>query len=381
MFNKCIPLFCLSINYHKVSCCIRKKFNISIDDIPNYIKEIKNKCSFIKGIMVLSTCNRFEIYFTVNTLTNNLYADVEFFLSNYFSVDIHDLRTYVLWFYSDNAIEHLFKLSAGLDSLILGENEILGQIKRAYKTSVINKYSDNILNICIQHAVHCGKNIRNIGKLQGTAISYGTIVADDISKFCKKKSNPKILLVGGSGQLGRVVIPNILNRVEATIYATIYHHTLHIKDKRVIPILYKDRYKYISECSVIISMTCSPHYVFSYNDIANSLNNNYPDTKKLFIDVSLSNDIDPDIANFKNIELHNLDDFQKIIKKNQLDRNLWASSIDKFLEKSIDKVINELNLKSFLSNNANVKNIDLIYKFKKYMNFHDFANYLEGLSI
>ena len=175
-------MFCISLSYKNANENIRSNLSLTDDMLS------ETHCG-----VLLNTCNRIEFYGV-----DSPYETVD----KYFS----SVKKYILIYENDGAIMHLFKVACGLDSMLLGEDEILGQVKTAYAYSLENGYTDYELNTIFQSAITCAKRIKTDTLLSKSSVSVATLVVD----LCKKYQSGKktVLVIGGSGDIGNKIIKN-----------------------------------------------------------------------------------------------------------------------------------------------------------------------------
>ena len=150
--NRTISLYALVISYKKVPVEIRKLFSFSKDEIGIFLAKLK-EIQGVEGAVVLSTCNRTEVYFSYDDSRRHIseiICDVEVLFSSFKDLAVTALRKWVLSYMGIGAVKHLFHVTSGLDSAVLGENEIVAQVKEAYGITVENEFADFVINTVFQ---------------------------------------------------------------------------------------------------------------------------------------------------------------------------------------------------------------------------------------
>ena len=223
-------------------------------------------------------------------------------------IDPEELKEQTFVFDGDRAANHLFHVTAGFDSMVLGEDEILRQIKTAYLFSKDNGYTDYELNTIFQGAICCAKKIKTKTRLSKTSTSIASLAATRIHNY--KRGKKKVMIIGATGDTGNKVMLNLLSYGDCQIYTT--KHISHINNTNVEIIPYADRYDYIGNMDVVVSATKSPHYTVTSGKLKNSCG----EKKHLFIDLAVPRDIDEDITNISGNQLIAIDDFEAIASEN-----------------------------------------------------------------
>ncbi|MBS4537889.1 glutamyl-tRNA reductase [Clostridium sp. D2Q-11] len=322
----------------------------------------------IDEVVILSTCNRSEIYIVEykNKLDEKI-DKIKDFYSKFF--DINNVKDYLYVKKNKEAIIHLYNVASGLDSIVLGEDQILGQVKEAHEFAMDLGGSKKVLNKLFREAISISKKIKSELKISEHPISISYIGV----KFLKKKLSTlkdKNALIIGLGKMGKLTLKYLLEENLNKIYMINRNHQKVIdlsKDyPNVIPIDYYDRYDILREVDILITSTSSPHVIIKANEmeeINSELN---------ILDLAMPKDVDIKIKNHKSIHLYDIDDLKEISYENEKRRadiseeaiEIIQESIDEFMLwlKSIkaDPVIEHLNNKS-----KKIKDETLDYIYKK----------------
>ena len=249
----------------------------------------------IDEIVILSTCNRSEIYISGENIQQKV-DEVANFYKDYFGVK--DIEQYLFKKTNLEAIQHLFDVTAGLDSLVVGEDQILGQVKDAHEFCMKLGATKKVFNKLFRDAVTTSKEIKTITKISQQPLSISYIGV----KLLKEKMGTlegKNALIVGLGKMNLLT----LNHLEEENVKNIYianrniEKTKEIENKfdNIIPIEYSDRHKIIQEKSIdiVISATSSPHLVIKYDDMPKL------DKKIYIMDIALPRDIDTKLKELK----------------------------------------------------------------------------------
>jgi glutamyl-tRNA reductase len=371
-------LYCISLNYRKANLEIRQSFSFSEKNKINILKDITNSGSITQAVL-LCTCNRTEIYFVGSKDCDIIVLDT---LCKYGEIQNKLISKYVMNYYGDNAINHLFKVSSGIDSMVVGEDEILSQTKSAYMFSKNLGFTGYELNMIFQQAFACAKRIKTETVISTTSISVATLVANKVAKF---KDNVNVLLIGATGKIGSTVAKNLISHKNVNLTVTLRNHNSNFNfngENKVGTIPYNSRYDYFNKADCVISATFSPHYTITRYDLEKV---NLENSKRLFIDLAVPPDIDKTINGYQNIELINIDHFEDLAKANN---ELRLSSIEPALGmilEDIDTLKKDMAFHSFLPYLEKIKKSGdnslekLIYKMKSEVNSCAFSTFLEVL--
>ena len=324
--------------------------------------------SEIDEIVILSTCNRSEIYISGENIQQKV-DEVANFYKDYFGVK--DIEQYLFKKTNLEAIQHLFDVTAGLDSLVVGEDQILGQVKDAHEFCMKLGATKKVFNKLFRDAVTTSKEIKTITKISQQPLSISYIGV----KLLKEKMGTlegKNALIVGLGKMNLLT----LNHLEEENVKNIYianrniEKTKEIENKfdNIIPIEYSDRHKIIQEKSIdiVISATSSPHLVIKYDDMPKL------DKKIYIMDIALPRDIDTKLKELNYVELYDIDDLKEIHDKNDIKSNELAQKAQEIIKIKIDEFTEWLDLtfidptiQSLNSKCIEIKEDTLEYIFRK----------------
>lgn len=291
----------------------------------------------IEEIVILSTCNRSEIYIQSEEIDKKVKL-VEEFYEKFFNVQ--GIKRYLFSKKDIDAIDHLFKVTSGLDSIVLGEDQILGQVKDAHDFSMKLGSSKKIFNKLFREAITTAKEIKNTTNISHQPLSISYIAV----KFLKNKIGSlegKKALVIGVGKMSKLTMKHLEEEKIDTIYVSNRSHgkinQLEDEFKTIVPIRYEDRYKVMNDIDIVISATSSPHTVIKYDQIPKI-------QRKIFMmDIALPRDIDPKINELKNIEVYYIDNLKDIYDKNDKKRKELAQIGFKMISEKIEEILEWLD--------------------------------------
>lgn len=326
-------MFCISLSYKNTSENIRSSISLTRDILS------EAQCG-----VLLNTCNRIEFYGM-----GSPYETVD----KYFN----SVKKYILIYENEGAVKHLFKVACGLDSMLLGEDEILGQVKTAYAYSLENGYTDYEFNTVFQSAITCAKRIKTKTLLSKSGVSVATLAVD----FCRKyKSGKKtVLVIGGSGDIGNKIIKNLISSGEFDICATVHKHGIKSQVKLID---YNDRYEYINGSDIIISVTKSPHFTVIKDKLEN--------TDKLFIDLAVPRDIDTAIDGVITLE-----SISAVANQNSAIKQDSVQAALQIIEEDIDALQKELLMHRLMPLEVNDELKHFIYEFRSISSADEFKSF------
>lgn len=373
---------CISISFKTAPEDIRNKFAFTNSEKKDFLSQLSEFITDAKCV-ILGTCNRTEIYVESH---NGVFSILENLLSRKTKLSISEIRKYARYYEEESAIEHIFKVTCGLDSMILGENEILSQVKQTYLESLQEKRTGYELNITFLSALSCAKKIKTQTEIAKSAISFATLTCNEIKNFIQENNitSPSILIIGGSGKIGYSIIKNILNKdFNAKIYVTQRSHgnTVDFTDK-VEVLDYTKRFEYLKNVDIVISATKSPHYTINYEDTLSNISSK----KMLFIDLASPYDIDREISKIQNCTLITIDYFKEIVKNNNLKKEKAVADAQDILNQELQKIFKNIiyhnALEKIQAENEKFKDFSLekfLYYLKDKLDAKSFANVINTI--
>ncbi len=322
----------------------------------------------IDEIVILSTCNRSEIYINAEDIEKKV-DELANFYGEYFGVK--DIERYLFKKINLEAIQHLFDVTAGLDSLVLGEDQILGQVRDAHEFCMKLGATKKVFNKLFRDAVTTSKEIKTITKISQQPLSISYIGVKLLKEKIGTLEGKNALIIG----LGKMNLLT-LNHLEEENIKNIYvanrniEKTKEVENKfdNIIPIEYCDRHKVIEQESIdiVVSATSSPHLVIKCDDMP-KLN------KKIYMmDIALPRDIDTKLNELDYVELYDIDDLKEIHDQNDIKRNELAQKAQEIISIKINEFIEWLDLtfmdptiQSLNSKCIEIKEDTLEYIFRK----------------
>lgn len=272
----------------------------------------------IQEVVILSTCNRSEIYIYSNNILDKVKV-VKDFYRDFFNVE--NIENYLFQKIGNDSKKHLFNVSAGLDSLVLGEDQILGQVKDAHDFARQLGASKKVFNKIFREAITTSKEIKTKTKISHQPLSISYIAIKCLKEKVGDLKNKNALVIG-IGKMSRLALNHLEEEKLKNIYVTnrSYEKLKDIQEqyKNLIPIKYEDRYKVLENVDIVISATASPHIILKKEDMINISN------KLVMMDIALPRDIDKNLNDFNNIEVYDIDDLKKISEENDKKRRELA---------------------------------------------------------
>ncbi len=353
-------MYIISIHYKKAPLEIRSLFAFSASQQQELLCRCKENGDMAHSV-ILSTCNRTELYTQfpeedadLNGEEEAKYAQcrweqMEEMLCEAKGIPMELCRKYGKCYSGEGALRHLFRVACGVDSMVLGEDEILGQVKAAWYLAMEEKCTDFALNTIFKSAVTCSKKIKTDTGLSKTSVSVATLAAGRILHFIKERDlqDARVMIIGITGATGSTIMKNIYGQRGISITGTSRRHgldgqTIGMEGVEIIP--YEKRYECMGNCDVIVSATGSPHYTVTCQEWLRARELAERERKVprevLWIDLSVPADIDKNVADYG--ILYQMDYFEQVARNNNEKKQQAKESAALLIEEHLDTLKKEL---------------------------------------
>ena len=331
-----IDIAILEMNHNTAPVEIRE----CIAKDPNHQKKalsLIKKNEDIKECLFISTCNRIEALYTTEDKTRAQ----EYVISAI--SDMGNIRRDLILrhlYYKEgrDAIRHIFRVSSSLDSMVMGEPQILGQVKEAYRLSTRERTSGVIINRLMHRAFHVAKRIRTETGICDSAVSVSYAAVELAKKIFHNLDDKEILLIG-AGEMAELAAKNLLNHGVRSISVanrTFERATEVARYFNGNPISFEEIPLYLNKMDIVISSTASTEIIINYEDVKGSLRKR-KNRPLFFIDIAVPRDIDPEINRLDNVYLYDIDDLKEVVKKNMERRKDEAIKAGRIVDEEVIK--------------------------------------------
>jgi glutamyl-tRNA reductase len=331
------------------------------NDLKKLFNEFRNEFN-IQEYIEIDTCNRNEYYIHTDS------CSYDHPLLNYANKDL-------IIEYGDSALLHLLRMTAGLESMIVGEDQILGQIKDSKKRSEKEGHCGKVLDVLFTKAIHVGQAVRKKTKINRGSISIGSAAVDLAEQYFDDLKNKHVLVIG-AGKMGTLVAKALAEKNLKAIFVanrTYYKAVRLAEELNGKAILLDDLNGYLYDADLVISATGSPHIILNKNRIENYLNHS-KEFPMIMIDLANPRDISEDV-NDLNIKLFNIDDLRDIANVNKERRQQEAKQAEKIIKEELKLLKNSfktMEVEGLLSDirlsMENIRVIETEKAFFKFMN-------------
>ncbi len=318
----------VGINHKTAPISIREKFYLNSTQQDLLLSELKSDPAVVEAF-VISTCNRTEVYVHVINTAYEPESLVQLICQIRDIAYNSGLMGYFYTHTNQDAVQHLFRVIAGLDSLVLGERQILGQLKSAFEKAQTRGFFVQGFNILSNVAIRVGKKAQNETQIGagGSSVSWAAITKAE--QYLGSLGDKKVLMIG-AGKMSKLAVGQISNRGFEKLYVmnrTIAHAEALAELFEAEVVSFCDIKETLGEVDLCICSSSAPHYILD------------PDTVKrvmelrqgrqlIFMDISMPRNIDPKIAQLENVVLYHIDDLETVVEANRLKRQAAVQAVE-----------------------------------------------------
>ncbi len=301
----------LGLSHHSSPVELRERFAFAEARVPAVLQLMREE-GLVNEAVILSTCNRVEIYASTSLDSARAFAELKEFL-----VTCHDYRdplTDEIYALSEpQSIHHLFKVACGLDSMVLGETEILGQLKKAYDLALQHQHTGPRLNKAFQRAFNVAKHVRTETSIQRGSISVGSVAVELAEKIFSSLDDRHVMVIG-AGDTSEKTARALLSRGAKSIIVanrSFDRAQALATEFGGRAVNFDDWSNEFAQIDIVISSTAAPHHILNRAKLEPliKLRKNRP---LLLVDIAVPRDIDPEVNLMPNVFLYNIDDLQAI---------------------------------------------------------------------
>ncbi|MEB9971243.1 glutamyl-tRNA reductase [Bacillus cereus] len=324
----------VSVNYRTAPVEFREKLTFQAAELERAMTTLQNQKSVLENVIV-STCNRTEIYAVVDQLHTGRYY-IKKFLADWFQLEIEEVAPYLTIFEQDGAIDHLFRVTCGLDSMVVGETQILGQIKDSFLEAQQVKATGTIFNELFKQVITLAKRAHSETTIGESAMSVSYAAVELGKKIFGELTDCHVLILG-AGKMGELALQNLYGSGARKV--TVMNRTL--SKAEVMAEKYMGHAKSLSElqCAlletdILISSTGASEYVIT-KEMMTKVEKMRSGRPLFMVDIAVPRDIDPAIDELEGSFLYDIDDLQGVVEANRAERLKEAEKIQFMIEEEI----------------------------------------------
>jgi glutamyl-tRNA reductase len=309
-----MPLVCLGLSHNTAPVDVRERHAFPASRMSESLVALRDY-EMVREAVMLSTCGRLEIYAELEDYESGV-EQLKAFLKNFRHGDVqHDMSSYMYTLLGTQATDHLFRVATGLDSMLIGEAEILGQVKDAYIQAQKARSLGKTLHALFREALNAGKESRTHTQIGGDSVSVAT-AAIELAKQQLGTLAGKTVLVVGAGKMGALAAKRL--RLEGCSELLIANRS-HVKAKEIVDNLgigtaveLPGLVDAMKRADIVVTSTGASHFVLTPGNVAEAMLAR-PDRQLFIVDIAVPRDVDPEVARIPNVHVADIDRLKDMI--------------------------------------------------------------------
>lgn len=334
-----VNLILVGVNHKTTPVEIREKLAFTKGKIEESVDRLFNFPDIIEHT-ILSTCNRVEIYARANCQDSAIKA-IKQFICDFHEVSPVELEDHFYSYRNEEAVEHLFRVSSSLDSMILGEAQILGQVKDAYSLAKDLRSTGLVLNQLFEKAFSIAKKVREETGIAERSVSISSAAVELAQKIFDDLENRTVMLVG-TGEMAELAAKHLISYGVKTVYVTsrTYDRAANLARTLNGSALDFEAFKNeLHRADIVITSTSASNFIIKKEMVKKAIHKR-KNKPIFFIDIAVPRDIEPDINDLENIYLYDIDDLHVVVSANMKEREKEADNAMNFISQEVTKFNN-----------------------------------------
>ena len=328
----------LGLNHRTAPVDVRECYACPEDTVKSALKHIDDDAGILECV-VLSTCNRTEVYAVIDEDDETCEALTRFLGNLAGEKSVETTPDHFFFLVGQECILHLFKVAASIDSLVLGEGQILSQVKKAYLIAHDAGTTSTVLNTLFHRAIAVGKKVRTQTKIAFNAVSVSYAAVELAKNLLGDLSHANVMILG-AGEMSELTARHLVENGVKTVFVSNRNHEraeLLAEKFRGLAIPFEKFMNWAIDTDIIITSTGAPHYIVNAWDVAHIM----PQRKGrplIFIDIAVPRDVEPEVAAISGVSLYNIDDLNAVVDSNKRERQREARRAERIVESEANEL-------------------------------------------
>lgn len=331
-------LICVGISHHTAPVALRERLAFPASQLRtglHALLEPPNGAHPLYEAVILNTCNRLEVYALASDSEAGK-AEIRDFLARFHELPAHTFEPCLYAYVDDQAVTHLFRVAAGLDSMIVGESEILGQVRRALEVARGQGAAGRVLTRIFQHAVHAGSRARQETRISHRAASVPSAAVALARELRGTLSGLQVLVVG-AGEMGALTAKALMDQGAQGIIVSNRSYPRAVELARQwngCAVTFDRLSQAMAQVDLIISATDAPHPVIC-RDTVTAVMAQRPDHPLLIIDIAVPRDVEPEVGTLPGVHLYDIDALQRMVEQNLAERRAEIPKVEAIVAEEV----------------------------------------------
>ncbi len=340
-----MQLVVLGLNHKTAPVEVRECFSFSEEQLRLALRRLRDQ-EIVEECVWLSTCNRTELYAVVED-AEEAYEPLKEVMTR-MATGQQRPDDYVFYHCDQDCINHLFRVSSSLDSLVIGEGQILSQVKKAYSMARDAGTTSTVLNTLFHRAITVGKKVRTVTRIAYNAVSVSYAAVEMAKSVCGEMEKVKVLLLG-AGEMGELTAKHLVASGVQTVFVSNrrYERAVDLAKRfhgEAVP--FESFLQRAVDADIIITSTGAPHYMIRAWDMAHIMPKRQG-RPIVLIDIAVPRDVEPETAAIQGVTLYNIDDLEAVVESNLRLREQEAKAAEEIIEKELAELVAKFRYLSF----------------------------------
>lgn len=319
-------LVVIGLNHVTAPIALREKLSISEERLPDALRALASRES-VSECIILSTCNRTEIYACTAAKADD--ALISDWMGEFFAIPAAEFEPFLYSRSGHKAIEHLFRVSAGIDSMVLGEAQILGQVKLAYGAAITESSTGTLLSGLFQQAISVGKRARTETEIGRGSFSVGS-VAVGLAKSIFDELKGRVVLIVGAGKMGELTATHLTASGASTVLVANRTH------ERAVDLAgrfcgravsFEDLHSAMQSADIVITSTGASEPIISRQTVSMVMRARRG-RPLFFVDIAVPRDVEPGVGGLDGVFVYNIDDLQAAVEEHATGRRAEVDKVE-----------------------------------------------------
>jgi glutamyl-tRNA reductase len=323
-----MSILVMGLNHRTAPLELRERLSFSSKRLESLLPGLPQELN-ANGLVLLSTCNRTELYVSSKDLSTSREKALDFIRAHAKADNIEPLL------YAEeeaDAVQHLFRVASGLDSMVVGENEILAQVKQAYNAAVAASTADKLINVLFQRSLYVGKRVRTETGLSTGSASVASVAVTMAERIFGDLINRDIMILG-AGKMAELTAKHLLSQKVKSILVSNRTYERACELARQFggqAMEFSEALEQMERPDIVICSTAAPHPVIKPEHV-NRIMQKRKGRPLFFIDIAMPRDVHPDVHGIDNVYVYNIDDLQTIVSENVARRSTEISAAERII--------------------------------------------------
>jgi glutamyl-tRNA reductase len=330
-------IYCLGINHASAPLRLLEQLTLSEEGARSALARVSHSSRPVPfgELVILSTCNRIELY---AASAHAVFRELEAFLSEVSGTRAADFRAHAYQVEDLDAVRHLYEVASGLDSLVVGEPQILGQVTRALELAREQNVAGPILNQLFQSAIHAGKRVRTETEIGRNPVSVSSLAASLAARIVQPFADAQVLVLG-AGEMAELAVGALRKRgvTHITVVNRTLDHARSLADRwQAEAATYEHLDHLLESADIVVSSTSAPHFIVSVPMVERAMQKR-SDQPLILIDIAIPRDVDPETASIPHVQVHDMESLNGQVEQSRLQRLGEVPRVKNILEEELER--------------------------------------------